>query len=157
MMFFSDRFFPTTSRVNYDYKHSVVVGVGGNVGDVRKRLKNLYMYLQNCSLVSVTKTSPILKNPPFGYVEQKDFYNAVMVIRTSLSPKAFLKFLLHVEKKFKRERSFKNAPRTLDLDIIFYDNIKINDNRLKIPHPEWFKRDSVVLPLIQMGLRKELS
>ncbi len=73
-----------------------------------------------------------------------------MVIRTSLSPKAFLKFLLHVEKIFGRKRSFKNAPRTLDLDIIFFEDIKINDKTLNIPHSSWSKRESVVLPLLNL-------
>jgi len=115
MRFFYDRFFPIVKKENKNYKYVAVVGIGGNEGDVRKRFRNLYMYLRRCSLVSISETSPILQNPPFGYLDQKDFYNAVMLIRTSLSPKAFLKFLLHVEKIFGRKRSFKNAPRTLDV------------------------------------------
>jgi 2-amino-4-hydroxy-6-hydroxymethyldihydropteridine diphosphokinase len=73
-----------------------------------------------------------------------------MVIRTSLPPKAFLKFLLHVEKIFGRKRSFKNAPRTLDLDLIFYEDIKIKSKHLSVPHPSWSKRESVVLPLTSL-------
>ncbi len=96
------------------------------------------------------KTSAILQNPPFGFLEQDDFFNAIIVFKTSLGPKAFLKFLLHVEKIFGRKRSFKNAPRTLDLDIIFFDDIKYSQKNLEIPHPSWSKRDSVVLPLLSM-------
>ena len=149
-MFYNDKFFPIVKKDNKSYKSVAVVGIGGNEGDVRKRFRNLYMYLCKNRLVSVSQTSAILQNPPFGYLEQDDFYNAVMVIRTSLSPKAFLKFLLHVEKIFGRKRSFKNAPRTLDLDIIFYDDIKYNDKNLKIPHPSWKQRESVVLPLLNL-------
>ena len=150
MIFYNDKFFPIVRQVNKSYKRVVVVGIGGNEGNVRKRFRNLYMYLCKNRLVSVSQTSAILKNPPFGYLDQDDFYNAVMVIRTSLSPKAFLKFLLHVEKIFGRKRSFKNAPRTLDLDIIFYDDIIYNDKNLKIPHPSWYQRESVVLPLLNL-------
>ena len=150
MQFFYDRFFPIINKKNLYYKYETVVGIGGNEGDVRKRFRNLYMYLKRSSLVSISETSPILQNPPFGYLDQDDFYNAVMIIKTSLSPKAFLKFLLHVEKIFKRKRSFKNAPRTLDLDIIFYDGKKYNDKNLKIPHPSWQQRESVVLPLSKL-------
>jgi len=148
--FYNDKFFPIVSKENKSYKNVAVVGIGGNEGNVRKRFRNLYMYLQKSRLVSISQTSAILQNPPFGYLDQDDFYNAVMVIRTSLSPKAFLKFLLHVEKIFGRKRSFKNAPRTLDLDIIFYDDIKYNDKSLKIPHPSWKQRESVVLPLLNL-------
>jgi len=149
-MFYNDKFFPIVNKDNKSYKKVVVVGIGGNKGNVRKRFRNLYMYLYKNRLVSISQTSAILQNPPFGYLDQDDFYNAVMVIRTSLSPKAFLKFLLHVEKIFGRTRSFKNAPRTLDLDIIFYDNIRYNDKNLKIPHQNWTERESVVFPLLNL-------
>ena len=150
MTFFYERFFPVKRAKKGGFKHRVVIGIGGNEGDVKKRFKKLFFYMQKCSLIYVEETSPILKNPPFGYINQDDFYNAVMVVRTSLAPKAFLKFLLHVEKVFKRKRSFKNAPRTLDLDIIFFDNIKLNSKELQIPHKSWFERDSVVLPLLKL-------
>lgn len=150
MIFYNDKFFPIVNKNNKSYKRVAIVGIGGNEGNVRKRFRNLYMYLHKNRLVSVSQTSAILKNPPFGYIEQDDFYNAVMVIRTSLSPKAFLKFLLHVEKIFGRKRSFKNAPRTLDLDIIFYDDIRYDDKNLKIPHPSWKQRESVVFPLLNL-------
>jgi len=149
-MFYNDKFFPIVNKDNKSYKKVVVVGIGGNKGNVRKRFRNLYMYLYKNRLVSISQTSAILQNPPFGYLAQDDFYNAVMVIRTSLSQKAFLKFLLHVEKIFGRTRSFKNAPRTLDLDIIFYDNIRYNDKNLKIPHQNWTERESVVFPLLNL-------
>lgn len=150
MTFFCDRFFPILKKSNKNYKYQVVVGIGGNVGNVRKRFRNLYMYLLKSSLVSISQTSAILRNPAFGYLDQDDFYNGIIVMRTSLSPKAFLKFLLHVEKIFGRKRSFKNAPRTLDLDIIFYGDIKYNDKHLKIPHPSWSERESVVFPLLNL-------
>jgi 2-amino-4-hydroxy-6-hydroxymethyldihydropteridine diphosphokinase len=147
MKFFYDRFFPIVKKDDKRFKHRVVVGIGGNKGDVRKRFRNLYMYFNKSSRVSVYKTSAILQNPPFGYLDQDDFYNGVIILKTSLAPKALLKFLLHVEKIFGRKRSFKNAPRTLDLDIIFFNTIKYSQKNLEIPHPRWFKRDSVVLPL----------
>ncbi|WP_024954757.1 2-amino-4-hydroxy-6-hydroxymethyldihydropteridine diphosphokinase [Sulfurospirillum arcachonense] len=150
MTFFCDRFFPIVKNENKNYKYKAVVGIGGNKGDMRKRFRNLYMYLLKCPLISISETSSILKNPPFGYLEQDDFYNAIIVLRTSMSAKAFLKFLLHVEKIFKRERSFKNAPRTLDLDIIFFNNMQIRSKNLVIPHPKWFERESVVLPLLNL-------
>jgi 2-amino-4-hydroxy-6-hydroxymethyldihydropteridine diphosphokinase len=92
----------------------------------------------------------ILKNPPFGYTDQDDFFNSIIVLKTSLEPMAFLAYLMRVEKKFGRKRSFANAPRTLDLDIIFFDNRVVNLEKLNIPHLEWFKRESVLIPLMDM-------
>ncbi len=150
MTLIRDRFYPIVNRKNREFKYRAVVGIGGNIGDVRKRFRNLYMYLKRSSLVSIAQTSAILKNPPFGYTKQDDFYNAIMVIRTSLAPKAFLKFLLCVEKIFGRKRDFKNAPRTLDLDIIFFEDFKIQSKTLVLPHPNWSERESVVLPLLSL-------
>ncbi len=144
---FFNKHFPIKNRRKKGYKHLAVVGIGGNKGDVIKRFESVYGYFSKDKRFHIVETSPILKNPPFGYLKQKDFLNAVLLLQTSLSPKELLKNLLHVEKINKRKRSFKNAPRSLDLDIIFYDNLNINFKRLSIPHPSWHKRDSVLIPL----------
>lgn len=141
------RFFPIKKHSNTIYKHRAVIGIGGNVGDVKKRFSKLFRYLMNSKLLHVKKTSSILQNPPFGYLNQDDFFNAVMLIETSLSAQKLLKYFLHVEKIFGRKRSFKDAPRTLDLDIIFYNTAKIMQKDITIPHPHWQERLSVLLPL----------
>ncbi len=92
-------------------------------------------------------TAPILKNPPFGFLDQPDFFNSLIEVETSFSPKELLHFCFWLEKRFKRRRTFKNAPRTLDVDIIFYDDIHIDTKDLQIPHPHWFERESVIIPL----------
>jgi 2-amino-4-hydroxy-6-hydroxymethyldihydropteridine diphosphokinase len=147
MKIYKNSFFPIKRRKKRVFRHSVVVGIGGNKGDVRGRFKRLFFYLSKMKKVYVQETSFILQNPPFGYIDQDDFYNAVALVQTSYGPKEFLKFLLHTEKVFKRERSFKNAPRTLDLDIIFFDDMRYKDKNLSIPHPCWDERDSVLIPL----------
>jgi 2-amino-4-hydroxy-6-hydroxymethyldihydropteridine diphosphokinase len=122
--------------------------VGCNIGNCIRRFKKLFLYLNSHPKIDIIQTSIIYKNPPFGYLNQPCFYNTVMVISTKLSPKELLKFLLRVEKKFGRKRSFKNAPRSLDLDIIMYNNLKINSSNLVIPHPGFKKRASVLVPLV---------
>ena len=144
------RFFPFLKKSQKRYKHIAVIGIGANIGDAKRRFDRVFRYFLNSSCLYIKETSPILKNPPFGYLEQNDFLNAVMIVQTSLSPNELLRFLQHTEKIFKRQRSFKNAPRTLDLDIIFFDSIKIMQNRLIIPHPKWSERISVVLPLLTL-------
>ena len=132
------------------HRFTATIGIGGNVGDVKRRFEHLFIFFKKDKRVELVKTSLILKNPPFGYEEQDDFFNSVIVLKTSMKVKSFLDYLLRVEKKFARKRSFANAPRTLDLDIIFFDNIVINTPKLQIPHKSWFKRNSVVIPLMDL-------
>jgi len=136
--------FPSTSGKK---EHKITIGIGGNIGDVTKRFKKLFSMLQKDSRFILENTSPILKNPPFGYLEQDDFYNAVIVLRTNLSPIASLNVFQKYEYRFKRTRSFQDAPRTMDIDIIFYDDISINTKRLIIPHKGYKSRPSVLIPL----------
>lgn len=145
------RRFPSKLHVNNNHRFSVVLGVGGNVGDVRRRMEHLWVYLGRLSQLTRVQSGVILKNPPFGYTQQDDFYNTVIEISTSLSPRALLRVLWRIEKRFGRVRSFTNAPRTLDLDMIFFDNRTMDYPELKIPHPHWEKRSSVVIPLKSMA------
>ncbi len=135
----------TKKRSSHRYR--VTVGIGGNVGDVKRRFEHLFVYLKRDRRVELTQTSLILKNPPFGFVNQDDFFNSIIVLQVSMQPMVFLDYLMRLEKKFARRRSFANAPRTLDLDIIFFNNRVVNKPKLQIPHPEWFKRESVIIPL----------
>lgn len=144
---YRDRQFPMCAASRNCYRHEAVIGVGGNVGDVRRRFTHLLAYLHHRKGIEVRATGPILKNPPFGYLEQDDFYNTVIVLSISMQPRALLRFLLHTERMFGRKRSFANAPRTLDLDILFYDDRVIERADLVIPHPHWHERESVFIPL----------
>ncbi len=125
----------------------VLLGIGGNIGDVSRRFGHLCHFLKSLRAVSVVETSPILLNPPFGFLEQPSFLNALIHIRTGLDPVRLLKLLLRIEKRFGRKRSFANAPRTLDIDIIFYSDIRVDLPYLKIPHPAWSERESVLMPM----------
>lgn len=130
--------------------HKVLLGIGGNIGDVVRRFEHLLYFLKRSPLLCVVETAPILKNPPFGYKEQADFYNSLLLIETRLTPRELLRYILGVEKVFGRKRLFKDAPRTLDIDILFYENVKMDTKNLTLPHPEWMKRSSVLIPLLHM-------
>lgn len=130
--------------------YKALLGIGGNVGDVLRRFNHLFWYFKKSAFIDVLETAPILKNPPFGYTEQDDFYNTLLLVETKLTPKALLAYVLRVEKIFGRKRLFKDGPRTLDIDIIFYENVEIKTDKLTIPHPEWMKRTSVLTPLSYM-------
>lgn len=143
--------FPSVKRRSSFHRYEVTIGIGGNMGDVLRRFNHLFFKLKKDKRVEVVKTAPILKNPPFGYLDQDDFLNSVVVLATSMQPKRFLVFLMRLEKRFSRKRSFSNAPRTLDLDILFFDNRVIDTKSLKVPHPQWMKRESVIIPLSSMS------
>jgi len=145
--------FPYNTRRNSHMNYQAVLGIGGNIGDVLRRFEHLFHYLQGSKFVYILESSPILKNPPFGFLEQNDFYNALLRIETNLKPKALLHYLLRTEKKFGRKRLFKDGPRTLDIDLIFYEDITMESRELTLPHPGWMHRDSVLIPLSMMKKR----
>jgi len=142
--------YPYLSRKKSTKSYQVVLGIGGNIGDVRRRFNHLFYHLQKSPFVDIIETSPILKNPPFGYLKQKYFYNSLIIVKSCLNPKALLRYILHVEKKFGRRRSFQDAPRTLDIDMIFYENRVMHTKELTLPHHGWRSRASVIIPLVLM-------
>ena len=142
--------FPYNTETNNVKKYKALLGIGGNIGDVVRRFEHLFQYFKCFSFVNVLETAPILKNPPFGYVEQGDFYNSLILVETNLTPGELLRYVLRVEKVFGRKRLFKDGPRTLDIDIIFYENVRMETKRLTLPHPGWMKRSSVLIPLSMM-------
>ncbi len=149
---FSSLRFPYRSKSSSSHRHRVTVGIGGNIGDVKRRFEHLFVALKSEKRVQLIETSLILKNPPFGFTDQDDFLNSIIVLRTDMQPSVFLDYLMRLEKKFSRTRSFANAPRTLDLDIIFFDDRIIKSDKLTIPHKSWHKRESVVIPLSGLKL-----
>lgn len=142
-----DARFPFRASGRCRYRHRCIIGIGGNVGDVKRRFNRLFTALLRQPGIQVLKTAPMLENPPFGYLEQPDFINSVMELSTPMQPRTFLRFLMRMEKRFGRKRTFANAPRTLDLDILFFDGRTVERPDLRIPHPHWHERESVVIPL----------
>ncbi len=153
LILYKDKIFPSHISKVSSLRYVSTVGIGGNIGDVRRRFIHLLCTLKRFVGINVMRSSAVLKNPPFGFANQSDFYNAVLEIQTSMPPHQFLNFLLRLEKRFGRKRSFANAPRTLDLDIIFFDARVINTKKLCIPHPHWSKRESVLIPLSTLHVR----
>jgi len=139
--------FPYSSKKACFKKNSVILGIGGNVGDVVKNFEKLFVKISKNRRFCIEESSFLLKNPPFGYINQPDFINAVLYIKTTLSYYGVLAYILYIERVFGRVRSFKNAPRGIDIDIIFFNNLNIKRVNLDIPHKKWSQRDSVTIPL----------
>ena len=142
--------FPKTHKQISNKKHHVTIGIGGNIGNTKKLFDKLILCLKGDSRFTLLMTSPLLLNPPFGFLDQNKFLNGIITLKTNLAPDEFLKNMQRLEKRFGRKRSFQDAPRTLDIDIIFFDNKKINRKNLIIPHKDWANRESVIIPLKEM-------
>ena len=146
----STQHFPYHRQVMRQYKYKALLGIGGNIGDVLRRFEHLFWVFKKSSFLHVIETAAILKNPPFGFLEQGDFYNSLLLVETNLTPRELLRYVLNVEKRFGRKRLFKDGPRTLDIDIIFYENVSMQTKDLTLPHPGWMQRSSVLIPLSMM-------
>ena len=142
--------FPRKIVKSSNKKYMVTIGIGGNIGNVQRRFDKLLISLLQNKKFDVIATSPLLKNPPFGYLEQDDFINGIIVLKTNLGLNDFFKSMQALEYRYGRKRSFQDAPRTLDIDIIFFGNLKVNTKKLTIPHIDWHNRESVTIPLKRM-------
>ncbi|MBD3842038.1 MAG: 2-amino-4-hydroxy-6-hydroxymethyldihydropteridine diphosphokinase [Campylobacterales bacterium] len=139
--------YPYKASQKSNKRNKAYLGIGGNISNVQRRFKKLFISLKDDGRFSIEQTSPILKNPPFGYLLQEDFYNAIIVCKTNLSAMQTLKVMQRYEKRFKRVRSFQDAPRTLDIDILYFNNEKNKSKVLTLPHPGAKIRQSVTIPM----------
>ena len=132
---------------------SALIALGGNVGNVRSRFHSAIDAICRQAQATLTARSSDSETPPWGGVEQPAFVNACIEIDTALDPHALL-FVLHkVEQKFGRDRSKERrwGPRTLDLDLIAYDDVAIDRVELTLPHPRLFERAFVLVPLAEIA------
>ena len=128
----------------------VLIGIGTNIGDRKQNIKDSLEALKKIPLTQVVRTSSVYETKPWGYTEQNNFYNAVVEIKTELSPQAILGVCLGIEAALGRVRLFKNGPRIADLDVLFYENITVSNEELVIPHPYIGERDFVLVPLKEL-------
>ena len=127
--------------------HQAYIALGSNMGDKETYLNEAVQILSNHPDCRVLKVSPFITTPPYGEVEQDDFLNGVLLLETLLMPLELLDLLQALEKQAKRERKIHWGPRTLDLDILFFDDLIINDERLIVHHPDLTNRSFVLEPL----------
>lgn len=131
----------------------VLIALGGNVGDVRATFGKAIASICGMAQAALVARSSDYATPPWGEEDQARFINACIEIDTSLDPHALL-FVLHkVEQKFGRERAKERrwGPRTIDLDLIAYDNVSIDKPELTLPHPRLFERAFVLVPLAEIA------
>lgn len=131
--------------------HTAYIALGSNIGDKKKYLDDAVKSINSSPYCRVYKVSDFIVTKPYGYTNQDDFLNGAIEIKTMLSPYELLEFIHMIEQQAGRTREIHWGPRTLDLDILFYDDIITDDNILVIPHPEIEKRDFVLTPLKQIA------
>ena len=130
--------------------HFAVIALGSNLAEPARQVRAALSALEAHPQIQIEKTSSLYVTAPVGYDNQPDFVNAVCSVRTSLDGVSLLAVLNRIEADFGRERTFRNAPRTLDLDIIDFDGISSNDPHLTLPHPRAHERSFVMKPLAEI-------
>jgi len=131
--------------------HTAYVALGSNMGEKEAYLDYAVDALNDTKGCQVQKVSDFIETEPYGGVEQDTFLNGCLELRTLLTPQELLESLHQIEAKAGRERLVHWGPRTLDLDIIFYDDMICQDDNLCIPHVDMQNRDFVLKPLHQIA------
>jgi len=124
------------------------IGMGSNLGDSLDLLRSATARL--AGLGAVVAASPLYETDPVGYEDQPAFLNAVVLLDTTLEPDDLLDALLAIEAEFHRERTVRWGPRTLDLDLLWYEGVTRSDERLTLPHPRAHEREFVLRPLVDL-------
>jgi 2-amino-4-hydroxy-6-hydroxymethyldihydropteridine pyrophosphokinase len=127
------------------------IGVGSNIGDRRKFIDSSISELKKTVGISVTRLSSIYETDPVSDIPQGKYLNGVIEIEADIGPKALLKELNRIEEALGRKRTIKNAPRTIDLDILYYGDERISEDGIEIPHPRIAGREFVLRGLRELG------
>jgi 2-amino-4-hydroxy-6-hydroxymethyldihydropteridine diphosphokinase len=130
-------------------EHTAWIGLGANLGDARSALIGAVQRIAALPSTTVARVSSLYGSAPVD-AGGPDYLNAVAEIRTALSPLELLAALQRIELDAGRERPYRNAPRTLDLDIVRYADLSMNTDRLTLPHARWSERAFVVLPMVEL-------
>jgi 2-amino-4-hydroxy-6-hydroxymethyldihydropteridine diphosphokinase len=127
------------------------VGLGGNVGEPSRQLEQAFDALDRLPRTKLVRRSSLFRSAPLGYADQPEFVNAVAELETELAAHQLLAELQAIEKRHGRERSFANAPRTLDLDLLLFGSTVIDAAGLTVPHPRMHERAFVLVPLVEIS------
>src|SRR5688500_3576363 len=127
----------------------VFLGLGSNQGDRERNLRDAVERLG--AVVEVDAVSSVYETEPVGFQQQPDFLNLVVRARSALPPDALMTELIGIERAMGRERSFRNAPRLIDIDLLMYGDLAIDMPELVVPHPRMVGRAFTLLPLIELN------
>jgi 2-amino-4-hydroxy-6-hydroxymethyldihydropteridine diphosphokinase len=131
--------------------HTAYIALGSNLDDPIATVQSAIAEIQQHKDMTLVAASSLYRTAPVGFADQPDFVNAVVIVRTSIQPLALLNCLLLLEAQFGRVRRKRNGPRTLDLDILLYDQQQLHTEALTIPHPRLHLRAFVLVPLAEIA------
>jgi 2-amino-4-hydroxy-6-hydroxymethyldihydropteridine diphosphokinase len=127
----------------------VCIALGSNLGDRRENfIRALKKFITFGKILSI---APLYRSEAYGYKEQPDFFNSVVILETELKPKILLDKLKEIEKTIGRKQRRRWGPREIDLDIIFYDREVMESKKLTVPHPDFHNRKFVLKPLVDVA------
>jgi len=127
------------------------VAIGSNLGRPVEQVEQAFEDLGSIAQTVLVKRSSLYRSKPLGYADQPPFVNAVALLDTALPPEGLLDALQAIEAQHGRGRSFANAPRTLDLDLLLYGDAVVDQPRLVVPHPRMHLRAFVLQPLVEIA------
>lgn len=127
------------------------IGLGANLDDPAAQVELAMDELARLPESRLAARSSLYASAPVGYAGQPDFINAVAALETRLSPRTLLEAMLGIEHQHGRNRTFRNAPRTLDLDLLLYGDAHFHEENLTLPHPRMHERAFVLLPLLEIA------
>lgn len=127
------------------------LGLGANLGQRARQLAAALAALDETPQVHLADVSEVYETAPQGYLEAPDYLNLVAVIETSLEPLELLRLTQAIEQRLGRKRSFPNAPRTIDIDLLLCNDIMMQTNELMLPHPRMWERQFVLIPLADVA------
>ena len=131
--------------------HKVFLGLGGNIGNKRSNFKKVDELIET-RLGKILDKSSVYETPPWGFQTENNFWNSVLIVDTQLSPEDLLMKIHEIENIFHRgERTGKYASREMDIDILYYNDIFLETERLIIPHPRMHLRKFVLVPLVEIA------
>lgn len=130
--------------------HKAFIALGSNLDNPYFQIQRAIEQIQKIDEIEILNKSSLYETEPIGYLNQPKFINAVISIKCKQNPYELLEKLQNIEKKQKRERIIKNGPRTIDLDLLLFDDMVTNDEYLTLPHPRMHERDFVMIPLIEI-------
>lgn len=132
-------------------KVTAYIGLGSNLGDRGENLRQAIGLLKVSRAVQLKRVAPLYRTAPVGVTGQPEFFNTVAEITTSLSPRQLLARLLEIEQQLGRVRESRWGPRIIDLDLLLYDDLTINEPDLQVPHPRLTERAFAVVPLAALA------
>lgn len=127
------------------------IGLGSNLADPEQHILSAFIELARLPHTRLKASSSLYRSAPVGYADQPDFINAVAWLETTLAPHQLLHALLDLEHRHGRERTFRDAPRILDLDLLLYDGLICHEEGLTLPHPRMHQRAFVLHPLLEIA------